>query len=66
MNIASLLLMSVNDEGSEVVEDSKDEVRVKKFSIEEMDEILYMATVRAEARAELRLAGIDPNEDESD
>jgi bifunctional DNase/RNase len=36
-------------------EDETLKVEVKKFSIEEMDEILYMATLRAEANAELRL-----------
>ena len=36
-------------------EDETFKVEVRKFSIEEMDEILYMATLRAEANAELRL-----------
>ncbi len=36
-------------------EDETFKVEVKKFSIEEMDEILYMAMLRAEANAELRL-----------
>jgi hypothetical protein len=36
-------------------EDETFKVEVRKFSIEEMDEILYMATLRAEVNAELRL-----------
>ncbi|MCM8542187.1 MAG: hypothetical protein NE328_18095 [Lentisphaeraceae bacterium] len=30
-------------------------IRIKKFSIEEMDELMYMATVKAEAKAEQRI-----------
>ena len=34
-------------------------VKVKKFSVEEMDEIILMATMKAEAQAELRLVDKD-------
>ena len=33
-------------------------IRIKKFSIEEMDELMYMATVKAEAKAEQRITRV--------
>ncbi|MCM8525851.1 MAG: hypothetical protein NE327_04995 [Lentisphaeraceae bacterium] len=30
-------------------------IRIKKFSIEEMDELMYMATIKAAAKAEQRI-----------
>ena len=30
-------------------------IKIKKFSIEEMDELMYMATIKAEAKAEQRI-----------
>ena len=42
-----------------VSEEEVHQVTVKKFSVEEMDEIIYLATLRAEAKAELRLKDKD-------
>jgi len=60
MNDESVLVTAARKSRSELLEEQKVLcIKVKKFSIEEMDELMYMATVKAEAKAELRISSRD-------
>ena len=52
----SVLVTAAKKGREELLEEQKALcIKVRKFSIEEMDELMYMATVKAEAKAEQRI-----------
>lgn len=52
----SVLVTAAKKGRDELLEEQKALcIKIKKFSIEEMDELMYMATVKAAARAEQRI-----------
>ena len=60
MNDESVLVTAARKSRSELLEEQKVLcIKATKFSIEEMDELMYMATVKAEAKAELRISSRD-------
>lgn len=57
MTDESVLVTAARKSRAELLEEQKAMcIRIKKFSIEEMDELMYMATAKAEAKAELRIS----------